>query len=79
MTPEKQARYLWEKTHKTRPAMVGKVKEKRGTRFDLELADGRVIKGVGNGMNLAVEVDMFVTFNFKGDNYQILQPAPYGF
>ena len=79
MTPERQARYLWEQTHKTRPAQVGKVVEIHGSRADLELADGRIIKRVGNSTKLTLVEDMFVTFNFRGQEYQILQPAPFGF
>jgi len=72
-------RETYERTHRTRPAGVGKVLSKTGNKLNLQLADGRVISSVGAFGSFSFEVDMFVTFNVKGGQYSVLQVAPYGF
>ena len=74
---ERSDQRLWRGTNQTRPAKVGKIIAKIGGKYTLELSDGRQIPRVGGFGSVSFEVDQFVTFNFKGSEYQILQPAPY--
>ena len=71
---------LYNSTNTTKPAGVGKIKTVNASgKYDLELADGRVIKDVGGFGNFQWVEGQSVTYNNKDGNYQILQIAPYSF
>lgn len=75
----RQEQRAWNQTDATRPAMKGKITEIVGGRYNIERADGRIIRGVGGFGNLTFAVGQCVTFNFRKSQYMILQPAPAAF